>query len=196
MPRLGVRKFAARSVKPPVQPLSPAVPTQPGELEADAQVTPEQAYDFSYLPADRIAVLRLFVSEYVKDFNGHQAVQRLGFRYKFPNVVANNYLKEPFTQYLIDQYIQHAEEKNIVSRNEIIMSLKREANNYGIDATGASRVAALRTLARIHGMEIQRTETNVNVAGGIMLVPVAATAEEWEKNAAEAQLKLREAAKS
>lgn len=153
-----------------------------------------EVYDFSHVSEKVKAVRRAFVAEFVKDFNGTAALARLGFNYSQPAVTANMWLKEPFTQYVLDQYIRTAEDEALVTRGEIIASLKREANSYGLDSSGASRVSALGKLAKILGLEIDRSEVKVAVAGGIMLVPMAATADEWERNAARAQAELKQAA--
>ncbi len=154
-----------------------------------------EAYDFRHVHPKIQVVRRLFVAEFVKDFNAVAALLRLGFQFEAPNVVATRWLKEPYTQYLLDQYIDGATEKALITRNKVIAALNREANSYGLDSSGASRVSALGKLAKILGMEIDRTEVSVAVAGGIMLVPLAASPEDWEKNASKAQLELKEESK-
>lgn len=194
---------APKAVKPPV-PNRPKflAPWETG-VPAPVAVMPDTAepgiaafervepYDFSHIHPKTQAIRRLFVAEYVKDFNGAGALARLGFNFSQPSVVSNRWLKEPFTQFLLDRYITEAEEEALVTRNRIISALTREANSYGLDSSGASRVSALGKLARILGMEIDRSEVDVRVAGGIMLVPMAATSDEWERNAAKAQLELK-----
>ncbi len=151
--------------------------------------------DFSHVSERAKAIRRLFVAEFVKDFDPGASVLRLGFNYSRPTVQGQNWLKEPYTQYILDQYLRTAEDEALITRQQIIASLNREANNFGLDSSGASRVSALGKLAKILGMEIDRKQVDVRVAGGIMLVPLGASQADWEKNAKHAQLELKEEAK-
>lgn len=162
--------------------------------ELSDRFEPGELYDFSYLQPKTKAVRELFVAEYLKDFNGSAALLRLGVNYTQPTVVANRWLKEPYTQFLLSKVIDEVKEDSLVTRNRVIASLIREANNHGLDCSGASRVSALGKLTKILGMEIDKSEIDVRVQGGIMLVPLANNAADWELNAAEAQLTLKNGA--
>ena len=155
---------------------------------------PTEIYDFSHVKPQTAAIRRLFVSEYIKDFNGTAAMGRLGFNYRQPAIVAHQWLREPYTQYLLGQLIEKAESDNLVTRNEVLVGLKREANSFGLDSSGASRVSALGKLAKILGLEINRSEVDVRIAGGIMLIPLAESPDAWERNAEQAQLALKQEA--
>jgi hypothetical protein len=166
-----------------------------GPVSGEVEEIKGEAYDFRHIHPKVIATRRLFVAEFVKDFQPTAALLRLGLHFEAPAVVANRWLKEPYTQWLLDQYIDGATEGALITRNKVISALNREANNYSLDSSGASRVSALGKLAKILGMEIDRTEVNVAVAGGVMLIPVSNSAEDWEKSASKAQLTLKEEAR-
>ena len=52
---------------------------------------------------------------------------------------------------------EEIEEDAIVTRKEVLTSLKKEMNCYGGDATSASRVAASKALGKLLGMEVDRS---------------------------------------
>lgn len=133
-----------------------------------------------------------FCHEYIKDFNGSQAMARLGSKSKAPWVHASEWLKEPYTQWYLGQLMVKLEDKAIVTRSEILLGLKKEANYHGIDGSAAARIAAWRTMGKILGLEITKVEGNMTLAGGVMLLPHSGTPEEWEKAAATAQEKLKQ----
>ena len=51
-------------------------------------------------------------------------------------------------------------------------------------------------MGKILGLEITKVEGNINLAGGVMLLPHSGTPEEWEKAAATAQEKLKQAVRT
>lgn len=134
----------------------------------------------------------VFCHEYIKDFNGSAAVLRMGYKSKTPWVMASEWLNQPYTQWYLGQLMVKLEDKAIFTRSEILLSLKREAHYHGLDGSAAARIAALRTAAKILGLEITKIEGNVNLAGGVMLMPYSGTPEEWEKAAQAAQEKLKQ----
>jgi hypothetical protein len=160
------------------------------------EADPGEPYDFRHVHPRTQAIRRVFISEFVKDFNGAAAIARLGFTYSQPAVTANEWLKEPFTQHVLDKYIRSAEDAALVTRQEVLAGLKREANSYGLDSSGASRTSAWGKLAKVLGLEITKVEANVTAAGGIMLVPIGRNPDDWEKNAAAAQAALKANAKT
>lgn len=155
-----------------------------------------EAYDFRHIHPKTAALRRLFVAEFVKDFNGTGAVLRLGLDYNDPREIASRWLREPFTQHILDKYVQDTEERALVTRNKILAALVREANSYGLDSSSASRVSALGKLAKILGLEIDKSEVKLIAEGGVMVVPMAASVDDWEKNVMNAQAELKAKAKS
>lgn len=149
--------------------------------------------DFSKLQ-NRVKLKRQqFCQEYIKDFNGAAAMRRMGYiGNKTPWIHASEWLKEPYTQWYLHRLMSSVEEKAIVSRNDVLLGLKREAHYFaGLDASSASRISALRTLAKILGMEVTKVEGNLVINGGVMAVPLATSPEEWERNSKEAQKQLK-----
>jgi hypothetical protein len=162
-------------------------------LIPEDQLPTGDAYDFSYLSEKAKSIYRLFVAEWIKDYNCVQAIARLGFHYEHPSVIGNKWLREPYVQHLVDKYVRESEQECLVTRNAVVTALVREANYYGLDASQAGRVSALKGLMKVLGMDIIKTETNVNVNGGIMLVPLtgAGTPQSWEQLAAPTQQALK-----
>lgn len=200
-----------QSGKPPIPAGKPPVPLLPKFLPpwqtgqagplprqaAENEHSPDaQAYNFDHVPPKVKATRRLFVGEYIKDFNGSAAICRLGWEYQHPAQIATNWLKEPYTQYMLDKYLDEAKDEAFINRNKVLAGLVREANSYGLDSSGASRVSALGKLAKILGLETVKIDANVRIAGGVMLVPLADNPDEWEANAKAAQAKLRADAKT
>lgn len=206
-PKLPPVKVIAPECKPPLP--APTVPTErflapwePGfvggekptsvSLLDDNQMPTAEAYDFSYLSETRKKVFRLFAAEFIKDHNGAQAMLRLGYNYTNPHAAAGRWLKEPYVQYILDEYVRQSEIDCLVTRNSVVVGLVREANNYGPDATGASRVSAYAKLMKVLGMDVKKIEANVNVNGGVMLVPMLGqSAEQWQQTAAPTQKALK-----
>ena len=138
--------------------------------------------------------MRRFVYEYVKDFNGKQAVLRLGWNAtsNTASVQAAKWLNEPYVQYYLQEFIRKADEKAIIERNEVLFGLKREANNFTpYDGSSASRVAALSSLAKILGMQITKVEGTMTHRGGVIPIPVVGSLDDWEKQSKKAQAKLK-----
>jgi hypothetical protein len=133
-----------------------------------------------------------FCHEYIKDFNGSQALLRMGYQSKTPWVRASEWLKEPYTQWYLGQLMVKLEDKAIVTRAEILLGLKKEAHHYGLDGSAAARISAWRTMAKILGLEITKVEGNISMAGGVMVLPMSGSPEEWEKAAAMAQDQLKQ----
>lgn len=155
---------------------------------------PEVAlFDSAFQEIPRAKKLRReqFVREYIKDFNGSEAMRRMGSLSKTPWVQASEWLKEAYTQWFLAKMVSELDEQAIITRNEVLFGLKKEANSHGIDGSAAARISAWRAIAKILGIEITKVEGNVNLGGGVMLMPMSGTPEQWEKAASEAQKKLK-----
>lgn len=169
---------------------------EPGPVTGIVEMDTRDPYDFRHVHPKTQALRRLFVAEFIKDYNGSAAIARLGLEFSQPAMIANVWLKEPFTQHVLDLYVREVEQDALVTRNQVIAALVREANYFGLDSSGAARVSALGKLARILGMEKIKVEGEIVHRGGIMLVPIAANPDEWEKHAAGSQKQLKQAAKA
>jgi len=102
---------------------------------------------------------------------------------------------EPYVQEQFRKLRDQIEEEQICCRKDIIIGLLQEARNDGPGSVHMARVAAYTQLAKIMGYEApQKTEVAIN--GGVMVVPMAQDAEQWEKAAVESQRKLKEDVRS
>lgn len=145
-----------------------------------------------------------FVLQYLRDFNARQAYIRTHEHFNpFDEITDNTaatkgyaMLRWPYVARKLRDQMDAAEEKNIVTRNEILFGLKREANYQGPGASHAARIGGWATLAKIMGMETKKVEATLAMKGGVMVVPAVEGVDEWEKRAAAAQAALKEAVKA
>lgn len=159
----------------------------------DADDDSADLVDFSSMREDMKAKRRTFVREYIKDFNATAAVLRMGYNYerKIAQVKGAQFMAHPFTQHYLAEMIEKADEKAIVSKNRVLFGLLRESEYYGRDGGAAQRISALRSLAKIMGLEITKIEGNMTMNGGVMAIPFSSSPEEWEKQCAAAQEQLK-----
>ncbi len=150
--------------------------------------------DFSGMQERTKLRLRAFAQEYIKDFNATASILRMGFRYtrKTAQVRGSQFMDEAYTHHCIAELTAKMDEKAIVSRQEVLLGLKKEAHaSNSLFASSSTRISAFRSLAKILGMEITKVEGNMTLAGGVMAIPFAGSLEEWEKASKEAQEKLK-----
>lgn len=147
---------------------------------------------FSDLRTDMKRNRERFCREYIKDFNAANAMRRLGSKSRTPQVRGHEWLQHPYTQWFLSGLLEKLDASAIVTRNEVLVGLKREAHYFDRhEGSPAARIAALRTLGKILGMEITKVEGNMTIGGGVMVLPMSGTPEEWEKAAAMAQANLK-----
>lgn len=152
--------------------------------------------DFSHLQERTKLLRRRFAGEYIKDFNATAAVLRMGYKYsrRTAQVKGSQWMDDAYTHQCIAELTAKMDEKAIVSRQEVMLGLKKEAHAANsLFASSSSRISALRSLAKILGMEITKVEGNMTLAGGVMAVPFAGSLEDWEKASKDAQEKLKKA---
>lgn len=152
--------------------------------------------DWHWVPIAMKTRIHKFVPEYIKDFNGARAWMRCGWNAPQPYTEAAELLRHPYAQYWLAKTMERAEEKAIVSRNDVLFGLKKEANapdSFAADSN--SRIAAWKTLGKILGMETTKIEASVDVNGGVMAVPVVGSIEEWEAMAKASQQTLKNSVK-
>jgi hypothetical protein len=103
-----------------------------------------------------------------------------------------------------DEYVQERikflrdalHEDDIVQRKDILIGLLAEARDTECaNGTQAARVSAWNSIARIIGVE-KPQRLDINIGGGVMLVPMSAEASDWEALAYEQQQALRDAVRS
>ena len=94
----------------------------------------------------------IFVSEYLKDFNGRQAAIRAGYSPQSAEKTAYRLLKEPSIKELVAEQIRAKVARSSVTSDWIISQLKHEALFSGEGFSHGARVTALATLAKVTGM--------------------------------------------
>lgn len=133
-----------------------------------------------------------FVEHYMMCFNASQAARQMGYKGCSASSQGWEFLHHDFTQAeLRRRYEKHAEDNKTI-RQEIIMMLHREANYFGPGSSAGARVKAQTQLSKIFGMETLHLKAEVGVSGGIMVVPMASSIDDWEKIASRSQEKLME----
>ncbi len=139
----------------------------------------------------RRAMLDNFTREYLYDFNAPMAYIRAGGAESHAVTGGHQALKSAYVQQQLRLVTDILEEEELLTRKDIILGLKKEANYKGDDSSQSARVRAWSALAKIKGMEIQKVDTTVTHKGGIMLVPMAANLNVWENNATDSQAQLK-----
>lgn len=138
-----------------------------------------------------------FVKYYLFDYSPVNAAIRCGYIRSEAKKLAERFMDEPVVLQMIQEkkrnvsldpegdYIEDA-------KRQVMNTLIRESNNY-TSGTGTSRTAAATNLAKLMGMEPEKT-TNVNMTGGscVMQVPMIADISGWEEAASKSQAKLVE----
>lgn len=135
---------------------------------------------------------RLFAAHYIKTTNASSSAEFAGFR--SPGTKGTKLLREPYVQNLISELLHELDQDAIMTQNEILFELKREALSLEHGNQGA-RISALAHIAKIRGMMIDKQETKVTTDGGIMVVPAVASPDEWSAMAEKAQASLKETVK-
>jgi len=69
---------------------------------------------------------------------------------------------DPRFEWQLQEHLETVTEEDLVTREQIIVGLKREAYRYGDDATSASRTAAFTKLATLMGFD-KPIDINLNV---------------------------------
>ena len=140
---------------------------------------------------------RRFVDEYMHDHNSVKAVIRIGFGESFATEYAKRFMTEPFVLRLIRERETETSKDNDIwsDPNRIATVIKnkilKEADFNGIGASHAARVTALRTLVEVLGLRAPtKSEVDVNMRGGVMMVPGIASLEDWERSAQQEQVDL------
>jgi hypothetical protein len=137
----------------------------------------------------------MFITEFVSDFNAINAVLRSGGATSTAAKTAYQFMREPYVQRRIKEVIDSMEEADIINRKRILAGLIREANYMGIGASHGARVSAYSKLASILGMDAPQKH-QVQVSGGVMVVPMTTNLNDWETVAEQKQLALKEDVRS
>lgn len=160
-----------------------------------ARMTEDNLTAQAKLRADR------FVMQYLRDFNATQAFVRTQVEEGKPyEEIDYNYsmnkgyqmTRWPYVAQKIQEAMEVAEEKNILTRAEVMYGMKREAYYTGSGASHGARVGAWAALAKMLGMDQKKLEQNLAMKGGIMVVPATEDMDSWEQRAQAAQAALKE----
>ena len=141
----------------------------------------DYAARFNLTQADKLR-LQGFALEYLKDYNVHNAAMRLGY----PDMVAastgNLLLNNCYTQLLLSETMKLATVDSVVSVQQVVGRLWEEANapDVAFSSNASTRISALGSLAKILRLgESKPVNQQDFTPSGVMVVPIAASPEEW-----------------
>lgn len=135
-----------------------------------------------------------FVRSYIIDFNGPNAVYRLGYTGEKKNAYtkASTLLREPYVAQELARVTREIRPEDVVTRGQIMMGLLKEANRE--DNEGGTRVNAWAHLAKMTGLlnggGKGEDDGAPKMALGVMLVPVL-DMNDWASACAIAQASLK-----
>jgi hypothetical protein len=120
-----------------------------------------------------------------EDEDSHNEARRVGWYY----------FRQPETLAAIQAFSATMENDKIVSRERVLMGLLEEANYRGLGASHSARVAAWSKIAQMLGAEKPKGEEDpaTKVKGGVMMIPMAQSIEQWETVATGSQAALKSA---
>lgn len=158
-----------------------------------------------YITADELAIkyaidpedvlkMRVFVHEYLKDFDPVNACIRMGYDYAAAKGASQLMLMHSFTQLRLSEVMATLEADSVVSGGQVMARLWKEANLGDNASNSVARIMALKELARIKQMGSAGSNKPVRVSG-VMLVPVLDNDAEnaaWEDKAKASQAALKE----
>lgn len=102
---------------------------------------------------------------------------------------------EPYVQEQFRALREAIEEEKLLTRKELILNVKSIA--FDDREQGGARVGASSLLAKIMGYESPtKIQAEVEHKGGVMMVPMASSVEDWEALASRAQKQLKEDVRS
>lgn len=206
---------AKKTPKPPPPIKTPKRPKKPGRKPTVDAKTPdtqaaflatvkadnpgitseELAIKFA-IPFEEVCRLRHFVHEYIKDFNEENAALRMGYPDGSAKSTGKLLLFHSFTQLRVSEILAKMEVDAMLSGSVIIAGLLREANapDVAFSSNASTRIAAWKALAKIKGLERPKLEDPNNriLTGGIMIVPIAVSADQWGEYAAASQANLKQ----
>lgn len=102
---------------------------------------------------------------------------------------------EPYVQERFKELREAIEEEKLLTRKELILNVKSIA--FDDREQGGARVGASSLLAKIMGYEAPtKIRAEVEHKGGVMMVPMASSVEDWEALASRMQKQLKEDVRS
>jgi hypothetical protein len=101
---------------------------------------------------------RLFVEEYLVDFNGAAAVGRAGYNSKHPNRLAYELLHNPAIKAAIDQLTLDRGKESTLKPDYVLNKIKRTIEKAESDNNHTAVLRGCELLARSLGMFVERKE--------------------------------------
>lgn len=190
----GLTKAARKAAGLPPKPKAGDGTGKQGAKRTNVEV--QEKYDAmteETIPLKKKEFLDRFIYEYLHDFNSSMAYIRAGGTVGRATTGGPESLRTAYVQTQLRLVSHQLEEEQIVTRNEVLLGIKREANYYGEDGSSSARVRAWGMLAKIKGMDVPKPiepEDN-KPAGGVMEVPMIVSAADWELVASESQATLK-----
>lgn len=133
-----------------------------------------------------------FISEYIRDFSVSNAWLRAGGKVSGTTDAAYATIRTPYAQQRLQVLIDLMDEEQLVTDKEIVIGIKKEANSFGEGTSQTGRVAAWKLLAQLKGKLIKKTEVTAGAGtGGVMLIPIPASVQDWEAQTATEQEQLK-----
>jgi hypothetical protein len=102
---------------------------------------------------------------------------------------ASTMYHEPYVQERLRELREKMQAADLLTKNELILNVKSIATDE--EEKGDARVKASKLLSDIMGFNAPIKIEN-GFSGGVMVVPLASTPEEWEEQAKASQAKLKE----
>lgn len=146
------------------------------------------------LSFERKMFLDKFVFEYIQDFNSSMAWIRAGGNPNTATSMGPKSLRTAYVQQQLQTLKNQLTQDQIISSNEVILGLKREANHYGDDGSSAARVRAWGMLGKVLGLDAPKAPDDPNKGmpkGGVIEIPMAESVESWSSAAEASQLALK-----
>lgn len=145
------------------------------------------------LPLARKQFLDLFIYHYLHDFNASMAYIRAGGSPAGSRVGGSSALRTQYVQNQIRIVTEQLDENQLLTRAEILVGIKKEANYHGDDGSSSARVRAWGLLAKIKGMDVPEVKEVLDAGpkGGVMVIPMAVTEVEWQDAAKLSQTALK-----
>lgn len=162
-------------------------------LEESPGITSQElAAKYKILDED-VMKMRHFVHEYIKDFKPVQAALRMGYDELAAVGAAKMMMMHSFTQLRLGEVQSDLDANSLITGNQVLFALWKEANLGETAANAQGRISALKELARIKQMGGKVSEKPVRVAG-VMLVPLieASGVSSWEDKAKASQAALKQ----
>ena len=162
-------------------------------MDASQYVDPYEA-EANLSPNER-RLRHAFVEYYLLDYNQKNACLKLGFLEPYARDWGDSFLGEGYVQRLINSHQgltgsaqpEDEKDKRVV---QLISWLEEIATNEGASAT--ARVQAINKISELEGLQNKNDNNGIEGAtGGVMVVPLMTTPEQWGQMAATNQDALK-----